>query len=117
MNRMINDAARRAATMSTDQMIPAIRDMVGSPKTTSASPVARLSSTSSCMGKTLLFRSIGRTHAVESGLGAATRVWTSGWPCHARKKFAGFRIAATDTPWAVGEGEKSRARWRPSCSC
>jgi hypothetical protein len=42
---------------------------VGSPKTTSASPVARPSSTSSCMGKTLLFRSIGRTHAVESGLG------------------------------------------------
>jgi uncharacterized protein (TIGR03083 family) len=32
------------------------------------------------------------------------RVWTMGWPFHARRELAGVRLTATDTDWAVGDG-------------
>ncbi|WP_214404806.1 maleylpyruvate isomerase family mycothiol-dependent enzyme [Pseudonocardia lacus] len=32
------------------------------------------------------------------------RVWTMGWPFHARRALAGVRLTATDTDWAVGDG-------------
>jgi Mycothiol maleylpyruvate isomerase N-terminal domain len=32
-------------------------------------------------------------------------------------RFAGFRIAATDTPWAVGEGQKVEGPMEAICSC
>ncbi|MCD9145965.1 hypothetical protein LUZ16_28600, partial [Streptomyces albireticuli] len=35
---------------------------------------------------------------------AATRVWTMGFPFHARKRLHGLRFAATDAVWAAGEG-------------
>ncbi|MEU5424727.1 maleylpyruvate isomerase family mycothiol-dependent enzyme [Streptomyces olivoreticuli] len=37
---------------------------------------------------------------------AATRVWTTGFPFHARKNLYGLRFAATDTEWAAGEGHE-----------
>lgn len=35
---------------------------------------------------------------------AAARVWTKSFPFQARKKFAGYRLAATDAGWTVGDG-------------
>lgn len=34
----------------------------------------------------------------------AQRLWSMGWPFHARRLVDGFRLVATDTDWAVGEG-------------
>ncbi len=35
---------------------------------------------------------------------AATRVWTMGWPFHARRRLGEFRLSATDTEWTRGSG-------------
>ncbi|MBF6285736.1 maleylpyruvate isomerase family mycothiol-dependent enzyme [Nocardia cyriacigeorgica] len=35
---------------------------------------------------------------------ALHRVWTMGWPFHAARKLAGYRLTATDTDWSAGEG-------------
>lgn len=43
---------------------------------------------------------------VPAARAAATRVWTMGWPFWARRRLAGFRLVATDTLWAAGEGEQ-----------
>lgn len=32
------------------------------------------------------------------------RVWTMGWPFHARRKLSGYRLTATDTGWHAGAG-------------
>lgn len=40
----------------------------------------------------------------EAARNALERAWTMGWPFHARRKLAGYRLTATDGNWAVGEG-------------
>ena len=32
------------------------------------------------------------------------RVWEMGWPFHARRRFSGLTLRATDTEWTVGAG-------------
>jgi uncharacterized protein (TIGR03083 family) len=39
---------------------------------------------------------------------AAGRVWSSPRVFHARKKLAGYRLAADDAPWAAGQGPEIR---------
>ena len=41
------------------------------------------------------------TPAAESAL---ERVWAGGFPFHARKKFGGYRLVATDGEWTAGTG-------------
>jgi uncharacterized protein (TIGR03083 family) len=38
----------------------------------------------------------------------ADRVWRLGWPFHARKRLAGYRITASDVDWTVGDGPEVR---------
>jgi uncharacterized protein (TIGR03083 family) len=49
---------------------------------------------------------LGRTLPMPGGLAviAADRVWSSPRMFHARKKLAGYRLAADDAPWAAGQG-------------
>lgn len=35
---------------------------------------------------------------------AASRVWTMGYPFHARKRFGGYAFAANDADWSAGSG-------------
>jgi uncharacterized protein (TIGR03083 family) len=108
MNRMIHDAAcRRAATLSTDQMIAAIGDMVGSRKHNLGLTCRETLIDILVHGQDIAVP-LRRPHPmpVNPAAEAATRVWTTGWPFHARKRFDGFRITATDTPWAVGYGQE-----------
>lgn len=41
---------------------------------------------------------------VEAARAGAERVWTMGWPFHARRRLRGLRLIATDVDWAVGRG-------------
>lgn len=41
------------------------------------------------------------TVAATAGL---DRVWAMGWPFHARRRFTGMRLIATDADWTTGEG-------------
>ena len=49
---------------------------------------------------------LGRTLPIppDAALNALDRAWTMGWPFHARKRLSGYRLAATDADWFVGEG-------------
>jgi hypothetical protein len=38
----------------------------------------------------------------------ADRVWRLRWPFYARKRFAGYRITASDVDWTVGDGPDVR---------
>jgi uncharacterized protein (TIGR03083 family) len=51
---------------------------------------------------------LGRTLPMPPGLAvlAADRVWSSPRMFHARKKLAGYRLAADDAPWAAGQGHE-----------
>jgi uncharacterized protein (TIGR03083 family) len=51
---------------------------------------------------------LGRSLQMPPGLAilAADRVWSRPRMFHARKKLAGFRLAADDAPWAVGQGHE-----------
>lgn len=40
----------------------------------------------------------------DAALNALERAWSMGWPFHARTKLAGYRLTATDTDWAAGDG-------------
>lgn len=41
---------------------------------------------------------------VEAARAGAERVWTMGWPFHARRRLRGLRLVATDVDWSVGGG-------------
>ena len=51
---------------------------------------------------------LGRTLPMPPGLAviAADRVWSSPRMFHARKRLAGYRLVADDTPWAAGQGHE-----------
>jgi uncharacterized protein (TIGR03083 family) len=51
---------------------------------------------------------LGRSLQMPPGLAiiAADRVWASPRMFHARKKLAGYRLAADDAPWSVGQGHE-----------
>lgn len=50
---------------------------------------------------------LGVDHPVplDAAPAAADRVWSMGWPFHARRRLAGLRLVATDADWEVGGGE------------
>jgi uncharacterized protein (TIGR03083 family) len=49
---------------------------------------------------------LGRDFAVPASdsLSGLRRVWTMGWPFHARRRLAGVTLRATDADWTVGAG-------------
>jgi uncharacterized protein (TIGR03083 family) len=55
-------------------------------------------------------RPLGLRHPVPPAAAAAgaTRVWTMGWPFRGSRRFAGFRLVATDLEWTVGAGAEVR---------
>jgi uncharacterized protein (TIGR03083 family) len=47
---------------------------------------------------------IEREMPVAAARAALDRIWQTRAPFHARKKFSGYRLMATDTEWSVGAG-------------
>lgn len=41
---------------------------------------------------------------LDAARAATQRVWTMGWPFHARRRLRGYRLTATDTDWTAGDG-------------
>lgn len=53
---------------------------------------------------------LGRTvpMPLEAAAAGAERVWRMGWPFHARRRFRGLHLSATDVVWSAGEGDAVR---------
>lgn len=49
-----------------------------------------------------------RVMPVAAARAGAERVWTMGWPFSARRRLRGLRLVATDTDFAVGDGDEVR---------
>jgi uncharacterized protein (TIGR03083 family) len=53
---------------------------------------------------------LGLHRAVPPAAGrvALQRLWTMGWPFHARRRLAGLSLRATDADWSAGDGAELR---------
>ncbi|WP_028647883.1 maleylpyruvate isomerase family mycothiol-dependent enzyme [Nocardiopsis sp. CNT312] len=51
---------------------------------------------------------IPRSMPVKAACTGATQVWSIGFPFHARRRFDGLRLTATDADWQVGSGAEVR---------
>lgn len=107
-DRMIDQTARAQATRVPPSAYPGLlRAMVGSrrraPGVTPLEPMldAIVHGQDICVPL-----GIERPVPVAAAAVAADRVWSLGFPFHARRRFAGLRLVATDAAWSAGEGEE-----------
>jgi uncharacterized protein (TIGR03083 family) len=111
MNRMIHNAACRRAAAPTDELIAAIRGMVGSRKRNVG--VSHLETLTDILvhGQDIAIP-LGRhlPTRTDAAAAAASRMWSRGWPFWPRRRLAGFRLVATDTQWVAGEGRDVEGR-------
>lgn len=105
-DRMVRDTARRyAAHRPAAALAAELRGMAGSHRhavgTTPLEPLLDLL----VHGQDIALP-LGRPREMPppAAAAAATRVWTMGFPFHARRRLHGLRFAATDAVWAAGEG-------------
>ncbi|SNR52861.1 maleylpyruvate isomerase family mycothiol-dependent enzyme [Blastococcus mobilis] len=104
-DRMIRDTALRAAGLPREEYARRLRTMVGSRRTapfiTPMEPLIDVLVHGQDMSLPL---GRARPMPTDAAAAAAQRVWDMGFPFRARRRLAGFRLAATDTDWSVGSG-------------
>ncbi|MCV2491637.1 maleylpyruvate isomerase family mycothiol-dependent enzyme [Geodermatophilus sp. YIM 151500] len=104
-DRMIRDAALRAAPLPRAEYARRLRAMVGSRRTAPfVTPLEPL--TDVLVHGQDIALPLGRTRPVPvpAAVAAAQRVWDTGFPFRARRRLSGLRLTATDTDWTVGSG-------------
>lgn len=106
-NRMVRDSALRQAELPVDRYASLLRGMAGSrrkaPGVTHLEPLIDIL----VHGQDIAVP-LGRSRAVPPAPAAvaASRVWSMGWPFHARRKLSGLQLVATDHPWSAGQGQR-----------
>jgi uncharacterized protein (TIGR03083 family) len=104
-NRMIHQTALRQAELPVEGYPGRLRRMVGSRRT--APGVTHLEPLIDVLvhGQDIAIP-LGRRRPMPpaAAAAAATRVWATRWPFHARRRLQGLRLAATDAPWSAGSG-------------
>ena len=104
-NRMIHDTAVRQAERPVADFPVLLRAMVGSRK--KAPFVSDLEPMLDQLvhGQDMVVP-LGRTREMphEAAAAAAQRAWELNWPFGVKRRLHGFRLAATDHPWTVGQG-------------
>jgi uncharacterized protein (TIGR03083 family) len=104
-DRMVHDTAVARAAAPRDELVEAIRAMVGSrrraPMVTEVEPLLDV-----LVHGQDITRPLGRERAVPPAAAAtaATRAWRMGWPFWARRRLRGTTLAASDSDWRVGSG-------------
>jgi uncharacterized protein (TIGR03083 family) len=104
-DRMIRDAALRAAPLPREECARRLRAMVGSRRTAPfITPMEPLIDVL-VHGQDVALP-LGRTRPMPpaAAAAAARRVWDMGFPFRAQRRLAGLRLAATDIDWAIGSG-------------
>ena len=104
-DRMVHDSAVARATAPPEELVGAIRAMVGSrrraPVVTEVEPLLDV-----LVHGQDVARPLGRDRPVPPAAAAvaATRAWRMGWPFWARRRLRGTSLVATDSDWRVGSG-------------
>ncbi|KUI33298.1 maleylpyruvate isomerase family mycothiol-dependent enzyme [Mycobacterium sp. GA-2829] len=103
-NAMVSRLAREDPR-GPDELVAALRAMVGNrrrpPGTAVADPLTDVLVHTQDIAIPL---GVDRQMPTPLAVVAARRLWSMGFPYHARKRFAGTRLQATDADVAVGEG-------------
>jgi uncharacterized protein (TIGR03083 family) len=105
-NRMVHDTAVRKACQPVSETVGQLRSIIGSRRlvlgTTYQEPLLDIL----VHGQDMLLP-LGRARPMPPPAArvAAQRIWTMPFPFWARRRLRGYRLTATDLPWAVGEGE------------
>ena len=105
VNRLTLAMARDRAALPTGDLIAGIRAMVGSRRHNVGVTFRETLIDITVHGLDIavpLDRPLETDPAATRAV--ADRVWRLGWPFHARKRFAGYRITASDVDWTVGDG-------------
>jgi uncharacterized protein (TIGR03083 family) len=105
VNRLTLEMARDRAALPTGDLIAGIRAMVGSRRHNVGVTFRETLVDITVHGLDIavpLDRPLETDPAATRAV--ADRVWRLGWPFHARKRLAGYRITASDVDWAVGDG-------------
>jgi len=107
MNGAIQAMACRHAELPTGAIIREIRDRIGVWRPLPAVTFRETAIDYLVHGQDIAVP-LGRTLTMPSGLAvlAADRVWASPRMFHARTKLAGYRLVASDAPWAAGQGHE-----------
>ncbi|MFE2283410.1 maleylpyruvate isomerase family mycothiol-dependent enzyme [Streptomyces sp. NPDC059443] len=106
-DRMIHDTAVRESARPVPEYAPRLRAMAGSrrkaPGVTHLEPMLDIL----VHGQDITVP-LGRTRTMPTGAAAtaAQRAWSMGFPFHARRRLAGFRLAATDCDWTAYGGSR-----------
>lgn len=112
LDRTIHDAAcRRAAAWPAGQIIATIRGAAGSRRHNIGVTYLETLTDILVHGQDIAMP-VGRRHDMppQAAATAVSRVLSMRWPppFPAARMVAGFRLAATDTPWSAGEGPEVR---------
>jgi uncharacterized protein (TIGR03083 family) len=104
-DRMIRDSALRAGPLPASECARRLRSMAGSRRTAPfLTPIEPLIDVLVHGQDIVVPLGRARPMPVAAAAVAAQRVWDVGFPFRARRRLAGFRLAATDAEWAVGSG-------------
>jgi uncharacterized protein (TIGR03083 family) len=102
-----HEACRRAAALSTGQIVAEIRGMVGSRRHTRGVTYREVLADNLIHSQDIAIP-LGLQHDIPAQAAAvvATRTLSMRWPppLPSVRKVAGFRLTATDTPWTAGDG-------------
>jgi uncharacterized protein (TIGR03083 family) len=104
-NRCVDVEARRLATRPVDEIVADYRRFAGSrrhpPGTTHIDPLLDV-----LVHTQDIVIPLGRRHPMPLAAAqvAATKVWRMPFPFWARRRLRGFRLIASDVPWAAGDG-------------
>ncbi|MFI2473060.1 maleylpyruvate isomerase family mycothiol-dependent enzyme [Nocardia xishanensis] len=106
LHRLIRDTAvRHAQRRTTGQLLAELRDIVDARIAAfGTTPADRLMDVLVHGQDIAVPLGIERTMPVAAARAGIQRVWEVGSPFHAREKFGGYRLVATDDEWAVGDG-------------
>ncbi|MQY23270.1 maleylpyruvate isomerase family mycothiol-dependent enzyme [Nocardia macrotermitis] len=106
LDRAIGDTAvRHANTRTSAQLLAELREGIGARVTPiGTTPTDRLMDLLVHGQDVAIPLGITHTVPVAAARSALDRIWHTAAPFHARRKFDGYRLVATDTDWSVGEG-------------
>jgi uncharacterized protein (TIGR03083 family) len=107
MNAAIHAMACRHAEQAVEVIVGEIRDRIGVRRPLPAVTFRETAIDYLVHGQDIVIP-LGRDLPMPPALSvlAADRVWSSPRMFHARKKLAGYRLVADDTPWTAGQGHE-----------
>jgi uncharacterized protein (TIGR03083 family) len=104
-NRFVNDDAMARRSMSRDDIVTELRSLADDrhhpPGTKPMDPLVDMLVHGQDITVPL---DIDRAMPQDAAVAGSTHVWSKGFPFSARKRFRGYRVEATNAPFATGEG-------------